>query len=191
MSLDSMGIDDKGLPSASAQNAGAPVGFTSWTPYQSSVPIIKTLIGVVICNEPLTLYEHGCLLDSMGIDNKGSPISQNVGVTRALHQNPGVSPFPKPCSCRSMDSEKWFIVKKCIVRYICRGLTIRHSVLSTENKWTWFHYLLVSPFMVLFTEHGWLSFGVSVTTLLIKTKAVSSLKFKVFSMLCRRNIHKK
>lgn len=61
MSLDSMGIEDKGLPSASAQNAGAPVGFTSWTPYQSSVPI-KTQIGVMICNEPLTLYEHGCYL---------------------------------------------------------------------------------------------------------------------------------
>lgn len=153
MSLDSMGIDDKGLPSASAQNAGAPVGFTSWTPYQSSVPIIKTLIGVVICNEPLTLYEHGCLLDSMGIDNKGSPISQNVGVTRALHQNPGVSPFPKPCS---MDSEKWCIVKKCIVRYICRGLTIRHSVLSTVQ-------MNVISLPTSFTIHGsfyrtWLTF---------------------------------
>ena len=47
---------------------------------------------------------------------------------------------------------------------------------------------LVSPFMVSLTEQGWLSLGVSVTLRLVKTKAVSSLKFKDLSTLCQRKI---
>ena len=47
---------------------------------------------------------------------------------------------------------------------------------------------LVSPFMVSLTEQGWLSLGVSVTLRLVKTKAVSSLKFKDLSTLCQGKI---
>ena len=47
---------------------------------------------------------------------------------------------------------------------------------------------LVSPFMVSLTEQGWLSLGVSVTLRLVKTKAVSSLKFKDLSTLCQGKV---
>ena len=47
---------------------------------------------------------------------------------------------------------------------------------------------LVSPFMVSLTEQGWLSLGVSVTLRLVKTKAVSSLKFKDLNTLCQGKI---
>ena len=43
--------------------------------------------------------------------------------------------------------------------------------------------------MVSLTEQGWLSLGVSVTLRLVKTKAVSSLKFKDLSTLCQGKIH--
>ena len=42
--------------------------------------------------------------------------------------------------------------------------------------------------MVSLTEQGWLSLGVSVTLRLVKTKAVSSLKFKDLSTLCQGKI---
>lgn len=51
-------------------------------------------------------------------------------------------------------------------------------------------YYLVSPFMVLLTAHGCLSLGVFVTVRLTKTRAVSSLKFKVLSTLCNRKFEK-
>ena len=42
--------------------------------------------------------------------------------------------------------------------------------------------------MVSLTKQGWLSLGVSVTLRLVKTKAVSSLKFKDLSTLCQGKI---
>lgn len=53
-----------------------------------------------------------------------------------------------------------------------------------NHNMMWFQVYLASPFIALFTEHGWFSFGVAVTTRLTKTNAVSSLKLKVLSTLC-------